>query len=209
MDYPTTPLAYTAARQPWAYSYLHGPVAAVCPALTVGMRVLDIGCGCGYWSNEFAQKGCKVVGIDPSTSGIAVAKKCYPTIRFEQLTVSEDICEQLGEVPFDLVVSLEVVEHLYSPRTWARGCFNALRPGGILICSTPYHGYLKNLALGIAGRWDSHWSSNDEGGHIKFWSRSSLVALLCEAGFRRDRITFRGAGRVPFAWKSMILRASR
>ena len=69
--------------------------------------------------------------------------------------------------------------------------------------TTPYHGYLKNLALSVFGKWDAHFTSEWEGGHIKFWSRATLTNLLGNAGF--EVFEFSGVGRVPYLWKSMIL----
>jgi hypothetical protein len=54
---------------------------------------------------------------------------------------------------------------------------------------------------------DNHYSALWDGGHIKFWSRSTLTTLLQEHGFRVIR--FEGAGRVPLLWKSMIVTAQR
>jgi 2-polyprenyl-3-methyl-5-hydroxy-6-metoxy-1,4-benzoquinol methylase len=70
------------------------------------------------------------------------------------LAADERVLENLNEPPFDHVISTETVEHLYDPQAFARGCFAATRPGGRFICSTPYHGYLKTLALALAGKWD-------------------------------------------------------
>jgi hypothetical protein len=80
------------------------------------------------------------------------------------MKVSEDLLTELGEEPFDLVVSTEVVEHLYSPHAWAIGCFRALRPSGTLVLSTPFHGWFKNVALAISGRLDDHHDALREGG---------------------------------------------
>lgn len=174
-------------------------------------RILDIGCGNGVWAREFLSEPkdgiCTFVGIDPSESGIRLAREAVPAARFEQDVATEDLLQRLHEDPFDLVLSTEVVEHLYSPRTWARACWNCLTPGGHLICSTPYHGYLKNVAICLAGGWDKHHSVHNEGGHIKFFSRATLTDLLESAGFVDVR--FAGAGRLPGLWKSMVLRARR
>jgi len=48
-----------------------------------------------------------------------------------------------------VVMSLEVVEHIYDPRTYARTLFNLVEPGGLAIVSTPYNGYLKNLGVAL------------------------------------------------------------
>jgi 2-polyprenyl-3-methyl-5-hydroxy-6-metoxy-1,4-benzoquinol methylase len=171
------------------------------------MRVLDVGCGNGYWAGLFLERGCTVVGIDPSRSGIEIARATHPRARFEQMTVTEDLCEQLREDPFDIVVSFEVVEHLYAPSQWAKACYQALGPGGLLICSTPYHGYLKNVLISLVDGWDSHFGAIHEGGHIKFWSKRTLTRLIVAAGF--EDVRFRGAGRFPYIWKSMVLSARR
>lgn len=183
--------------------YVVPAVESLCPPLGPGVRVLDVGCGNGFLSGWFLKRGCAVVGVDLSPQGIAVARRAYPSGRFELEEVSAGLLGRLGEKPFDLAVSTEVVEHVYAPRDWARACFEALRPGGRLICSTPYHGLLKNLIISLAGGWDRHHNPLQDGGHIKFWSRRTLTMLLEEAGFRNVR--FRGGGRAPFVWMSMIL----
>ena len=108
---------------------------------------------------------------------------------------------------FDVVVSTEVVEHVYSPRQWAAAALTTLKPGGLLICSTPYHGYVKNCVLAFTGKLDAHFTALWEGGHIKFWSRRTLTSLLKETGFQV--VAFRGAGRLPWLWKSMLLAARK
>lgn len=110
---------------------------------------------------------------------------------------------RLGEGPFDLVYSAEVIEHLYDPRSFMAGCFAATIPGGQFICTTPYHGYLKNLAISVADGWDEHADPLFDGGHIKLFSRKKLTALMREIGF--ESIQFRGVGRYPYLWKSMLL----
>lgn len=188
--------------------YLRPPVERFLPpSLAPGFRVLDVGCGDGYWAGIFVQRGAQVVGIDPSGDGVTLARSRHPQARFEQMEATPDLLQRLNEQPFDLVLSTEVIEHVYLPRHWARGCFAALKPGGRLICSTPYHGYAKNLMLSLTNHWDRHASPLWDGGHIKLWSRRTLTQLLTEAGF--VNIQFAGAGRMPYLWKSMVLAADR
>jgi len=182
-------------------------ILALAGKLKPGTRVLDVGCGNGAACGEFLRRGCAVVGIDLSQQGIDLARRTYPQGRFELIGADRDLFERLGESPFDLVISTEVVEHLYAPRDWAHGCFHALKPGGHLICTTPYHGYLKNLALSLAGKWDTHANPLWDGGHIKLWSKRTLSELLGEAGF--TALEFRGAGRLPLLWMTMIVKAEK
>jgi 2-polyprenyl-6-hydroxyphenyl methylase/3-demethylubiquinone-9 3-methyltransferase len=77
-----------------------------------------------------------------------------------------------------------------------------LSAGGYALISTPYHGYLKNLALAITGKMDKHFSPLWDHGHIKFWSRESLTQLLSDTGLtvvRIDRV-----GRIPPLAKTML-----
>ena len=178
-------------------------VFALAGEIRPGTRVLDVGCGNGFTCGEFLKRGCHVTGIDLSVQGVELARKTYHQGRFEVLPADVNLLANLQEEPFDLIVSTEVVEHLYAPRSYASGCFKALKPGGRFICTTPYHGYLKNLMLSLFGKWDSHANPLWDGGHIKLWSRVTLTRLLEEAGFQN--IEFRGAGRLPFLWMTMVL----
>jgi 2-polyprenyl-3-methyl-5-hydroxy-6-metoxy-1,4-benzoquinol methylase len=182
-------------------------VVALAGVLASETRVLDVGCGNGALCGEFIRRGCQVVGIDLSRQGISLARRTYPGTRFETLPADEQIMDRLQEPAFDLVISTEVVEHLYAPRSWAVGCFNALKPGGRLICTTPYHGYLKNLILSLLSKWDTHMNPLWEGGHIKLWSRRTLSRLLSQAGF--TGLTFQGVGRLPYVWMTMIISARK
>ncbi len=171
-----------------------------------GKRVLDIGCGTGALSRLLAGIGCKVVGMDPSTTGIAAARGIVPQARFYELGVYDDPA-LIAERDFDCVVSTDVIEHLFYPAYLPRFVAAKLKSGGILILSTPYHGYLKNLALSLCGRWDPHFTPLWDGGHIKFWSRVTLSQLLATNGFQV--VAFRGIGRAPWLWKDMVLVARK
>ncbi|MBA3832899.1 MAG: class I SAM-dependent methyltransferase [Chthoniobacterales bacterium] len=175
--------------------------------LRPGTRVLDVGCGNGYTCGEFLRRGCAVVGIDLSEQGIEWARRTYPGGRFELLGADQDILPNLAERPFDLVVSTELIEHLYAPREWARGCFAALKLTGRLICTTPYHGYLKNILISLSGGWDRHANPLWDGGHIKLWSRRTLTQLLEEAGF--NNVEIKGVGRLPGLWMTMVVSADK
>lgn len=192
---------------PCNVAYLLPVVRELLEPLPPSTRVLDVGCGNGYIAGSLLALRCTVVGIDLNPSGIAIARRRYPNGRFETLAAGARILEELGEPPFDVVLSTEVIEHLYDPVAFARGCFVALRPGGRFVCSTPYHGYLKNLIVAATGRFDAHVDPLWADGHIKFWSRATLSRLLVSTGF--ESLRFRGAGRLPWLWKSMVVSAAR
>jgi SAM-dependent methyltransferase len=164
-------------------------------------RIVDIGCGNGYLAGLLAARGFEVVGIEPSADGIAQARAAHPAVRFEQLSVDSELGPQIGE-DFDLVIATEVIEHLPAPRALLRAGLQVLRPGGRMLVSTPYHGYLKNLALSIVGGWDHHFKVDWDGGHVKFFSTRTLGKMALDCGFHS--VEFAYAGRAMWLWNSMI-----
>ncbi len=149
--------------------------------------------------------GWTVVGVDPSASGVAQANAAHPELRIEQGSSEEALAARFGTFP--IVVSLEVIEHVYAPRRFVRAIHELLEPGGLAVISTPYHGYWKNLALAVTGRLDAHFTALWDNGHIKFWSFRTLRLLLEECGFRDIR--FKRVGRLPAFAKSMIATARK
>lgn len=185
------------------HSYVLPCLLGLCADLAPHSRILDVGCGNGSVAKEFEKCGHSVVGVDMAEAGIRIARGSCPCGRFEVLAADKNILENLGEAPFDLVYSTEVIEHLYDPRSFMAGCFAATRKGGRFICTTPYHGYLKNLLISVADGWDKHADPLFDGGHIKFFSRKKLSALMEETGFHE--LEFLGTGRYPYLWKSMVI----
>lgn len=147
----------------------------------------------------------EIRGVDISESAIKNANSAYPELDLKVRSVYEDLAADYGQFP--LVISLEVVEHLYDPRLYAQRLFNLVEPGGAALVSTPYHGYIKNLALAITGKLDKHFTALWDGGHIKFWSMHTLSKLLVEAGFEPPVYT--RVGRIPQIAKSMIALAEK
>lgn len=169
--------------------------------------VADAGCGNGSMLGELRGFGFELHGLEVSESGLAQAKKTYRGIEFSYADLMADLSNHPLAGRCDAVISTEVVGHVFLPRIFARNCYRLLKPRGKLILSTPYHGYLKNVALALSGKLEGHFTALWDYGHIKFWSRRTLGILLEEAGF--TVVEFHGAGRVPFLWESMILVARK
>jgi 2-polyprenyl-6-hydroxyphenyl methylase/3-demethylubiquinone-9 3-methyltransferase len=183
-----------------AHRYLAAPVLARLRGARA-QSVLDLGCGNGAFGALLAREGYEVTGLDPSASGIEIAR-ARGGGSFMQYDLNEPLpARHAGR--YDAVVALEVIEHLLLPRRLMERALAALRPGGLLVLSTPYHGYLKNLALALAGAFDAHWHPLRDYGHVKFFSRRTLGALFEEYGL--EELEFATAGRVPPLAKSMIV----
>lgn len=182
-------------------SYLADPIRSI--LLNLGVkRVLDLGCGNGAMAHWLQSLGFDVTGCDVDEGGVTLAAAGSSGAKFKRIGVY-DSPQLLGDSGFDAVVSTEVIEHLFSPAALPLFAKSVLKPGGYLIVTTPYHGWLKNMLIVLTGKWDSHHTPLWEGGHIKFWSRRTLSILLEENGYRVTQ--FVGAGRMFGLWKSMIL----
>lgn len=197
---------YVNTMEACTHEYLRPTVARFLMTLPDKARVLDLGCGNGSLAAALARPGWEIHGTDTSESGIKLARQAYPNITFSCLDAQEDtLMSHYGSQSFDAIVCTEVIEHVFAPRELAKNVFRLLRPGGMFVVSTPYHGYVKNLALAATGKMESHFTVLWDGGHIKFWSRNTLSALLHEAGFQD--LEFCGVGRIPYVWKSMVMKA--
>jgi 2-polyprenyl-3-methyl-5-hydroxy-6-metoxy-1,4-benzoquinol methylase len=172
-------------------------------------RICDLGCGNGYLAGRLADIGYHVTGIDASQSGVELARKTYISdrIKFICAEIADRLPKELLNVKFDLVISSDVIEHLFRPANLIDTAFQILKPPGHLILGAPYHGYLKNLVLSILNRWDAHHGVGWEGGHIKFFSVKTLGSVISTHGF--NNLSFHFYGRIPYLWKNMICYAQK
>jgi 2-polyprenyl-3-methyl-5-hydroxy-6-metoxy-1,4-benzoquinol methylase len=169
--------------------------------------ICDLGCGNGYLAGRLAGMGYEVVGVDASESGINLADRTYPQVTFINSLINRDLARTTGLGQFDLVVSSDVIEHLYRPADLLEATLPLLRRNGQMIITTPYHGYLKNVALSLSGKMDTHFGALTDGGHIKFFSKHTLSELLTQHGFTNLKFSF--YGRAPWLWKNMICQARK
>lgn len=197
-----TEYKYSGGHHEASHEYLFPTVNSLLSILPSGSSVLDLGCGNGSFISLFRERGWKLYGTDSSTTGIEIAQRNYPGIEFFCADAEREIAGQ-----FDAVISTEVIEHVYNPRAFVRTAYGLLKPGGILILTTPYHGYLKNLVMAVSGRLDRHFTVLWDNGHIKFWSRATLTQVVREVGLVPLR--FRGSGRAPYLWNSMALMSQK
>jgi 2-polyprenyl-3-methyl-5-hydroxy-6-metoxy-1,4-benzoquinol methylase len=199
---------YRAADHEISHSYLKPIVDGLIKDVPAGSTVLDMGCGNGSFLSLYRDRGWNLFGTDFSPTGIEIARNNYPDIKFilgDSQTSADDLLNQVGSV--DLIISTEVIEHLYNPKAFLRTAYEVLKPGGVMVVTTPYHGYLKNLLLAVTGQMDQHFTVLWDHGHIKFWSVQTLRKALADTGF--ECVGFKGAGRLPYLWKSMALSCRR
>jgi len=114
------------------------------------LRILDIGCGAGLLCEPFTRLGAQVIGVDPSATNIAAAKlhadKGHLSIDYRCTTVEQmDVRER-----FDIVLAMEVVEHVSDIGMFLNRCAAMLKPGGLMLVSTLNRNW-KSFALAIVG----------------------------------------------------------
>ena len=151
-----------------------------------------------------------VWGFDRSESGIKIARENFSELkdRFEICDVyNQKLPVAFQQGGYDIILSTEVIEHLYNPKAYLRNINDWMKQGGYLIITTPYHGYFKNIVVPLLNGFDKHVNPLWEGGHIKFFSFNTLSHILNETGFKI--LEFRGSGRVPYLWKSMVVVAQK
>lgn len=171
--------------------------------LSPGARVLDAGCGAGDLVRSLAAGGHEAVGMDVSARALKVASERHPEQQFVQHS-AEELPWPVEAESFDAVVAFEVVEHLLRPRRLLEGAHAALRGGGGLALTTPYHGRVKNLAV-AALAFDRHFAV--EGDHVRFFTDRALRRLVSETGFDVERV--RHYGRIWGLWAGVFIWARK
>jgi 2-polyprenyl-6-hydroxyphenyl methylase/3-demethylubiquinone-9 3-methyltransferase len=163
-----------------------------------GLRILDIGCGGGILSEPLARLGASVLGADPSTTNIEVAKlhaaRSDLAIDYRATTAEalSDVCER-----FDVVLAMEVVEHVADVDLFVRKCADMVKPGGLMVAAT-LNRTIKSFALAIVGaEYVLRWLPIGTHQWDKFITPAELETTLEEAGLRVIGET--GVVYVPFA----------
>jgi 2-polyprenyl-6-hydroxyphenyl methylase / 3-demethylubiquinone-9 3-methyltransferase len=143
------------------------------------LRVLDIGCGGGILSEPLARLGAAVVGADPSQANIAAAQLHAADAGVSvdyRATTAEALADE-GE-RFDLVLAMEVVEHVADLDLFIRRCTEMVRPGGLMITAT-LNRTLKSFALAIVGaEYVLRWLPRGTHQWEKFVTPDELEAAL-------------------------------
>ena len=172
-------------------------LAMPCPF--AGLRILDIGCGGGLLSEPMARLGAEVVGADPATRNIPVAQlhaEQSGLIVDYRLTTAEDLAAA-GE-QFDVVLNMEVVEHVPDPQSFLTACQTLLKPGGLMICST-LNRNAKSFGMAIIGaEWVMRWLPKGTHDWKKFITPDELADFIGKAGL--DLVDRKGMVFNPIAW---------
>ena len=164
-----------------------------------GLRLLDIGCGGGLLSEPMARLGATVIGADAAPRNIPVAQlhaeQSGLTIDYRNVTA--EALAAAGE-RFDVVLNMEVVEHVSDPLAYLTACKELLVPGGLMICST-LNRTAKSFAMAIVGaEWVMRWLPKGTHEWQKFITPEQLYGLIRQAGL--TPVDRKGMVFNPIAW---------
>lgn len=155
-----------------------------------GLRVADIGCGGGLVCEPLARMGAAVTGIDADESAVAVARDHALQGGLAIDYIAGDAASVQDQ--FDVVLALEIIEHVSDPEIFMASVMRLCRPGGLVICST-LNRTAKSFALGVvAAEYILGWVPRGTHNWRKFVRPSELAALI------------RGAGAVPLGVRGLV-----
>jgi len=165
-----------------------------------GLSLVDIGCGGGLLAEPLARQGFRVLGIDASEKNIAVARTHAELSSIDNLAYRATSAEELaasGE-KFDVVLNMEVVEHVADLEGFLRSCGALLRPGGIMFVAT-LNRTLKSLALAkIGAEYVLGWLPPGTHDWNRFVRPEELIGQLEAGGLKMEKL--QGVAFDPLRW---------
>lgn len=190
---------------PCRLDYITGQIAAEFGRDTAtarpfaGLRLLDIGCGGGLLAEPMARLGASVTGADAAERNIPVARLHAEAagLDIDYRHTTAEAMAAAGE-RFDVVLNMEVVEHVADPLAYLTACHDLLNPGGLMICST-INRNPKSFAMAIVGaEWVMRWLPKGTHDWQKFITPDELFDLLRRAGL--DPVDRKGMVFNPLSW---------
>ena len=165
-------------------------------------RVLDLGCGDGRISGLLADAGGEVTGVDPSEVSLERARRFRPDLRF--LRPGDDGGLPLGDASFDVVVAVNVLEHVADTQRLMSETRRVLAPRGRLAVAVPYHGRVEGAVAALLSFERAHDPLEPT---LRQYTRRSLAALLEQFGYGEVEVA--AAGGLPLFRRLLLARALR
>jgi 2-polyprenyl-6-hydroxyphenyl methylase/3-demethylubiquinone-9 3-methyltransferase len=168
------------------------------------LRVLDVGCGEGSFAAALMRDGAEVVALDVAEEPVRRARARHPGL--EVWLAQPEAPLPLEDSSFDVVWAGETIEHVADTSGWLSELRRVLRSGGVVLLSTPEHGPLSRLWLGLSRRaFEGHFDPRSD--HLRFYTRRVLVDLLGDFGF--EEVAVAGVGGLPGARRVLLASGRR
>ena len=168
-----------------------------------GLRLLDIGCGGGLLSEPMARLGADVVGADAAPRNIPVAQvhAAQSGLTIDYRNTTAEALAEAGE-QFDVILNMEVVEHVADPLAYLTACRKLLKPGGLMICSTINRNPKSYMMAIFGAEVVMRWLPRGTHDWKKFITPDELFALISEAGL--EPVDRKGFVFNPLGWSWSI-----
>lgn len=169
------------------------------PTPFAGLRLLDIGCGGGLLSEPMARLGATVVGADAAPRNIPVAQihARQSALEIDYRHTTAEALADAGE-QFDVVLNMEVIEHVADPAAYLTACQRLLKPGGLMICSTLNRNPKSWLMAIVGAEHIMRWLPKGTHDWNKFITPDELQALIEQAGL--TQVDRKGMVFNPIGW---------
>jgi 2-polyprenyl-3-methyl-5-hydroxy-6-metoxy-1,4-benzoquinol methylase len=168
------------------------------------LRVLDVGCGEGHFAAALLRAGAEVVAVDVAAEPLRRARSRHPALDLR--LVEPEAPLPLADTSFDVVWAGETIEHVADTAQWLSELRRVLRSGGLLLISTPDHGPLSRLWIGLSrAAFQARFDPGAD--HLRFYTRQLLVEQLADFGFAD--VAVKNAGGLPLARRVLLASAQR
>jgi len=154
--------------------------------------VLDIGCGAGPGLRYLTARGARVYGADSSRYALLQAQKLVRQVDLLQIDALSQF--PFKDFSFGLIVANELIEHLPEGITFLKECYRLLRPGGVVLLTTPNLWDIRRLTHPLMGK---PWSGDTDPTHINLYTPARLRDELSSVGFQYPRVH---TGLKPIRW---------
>ncbi|HQU69752.1 MAG TPA: bifunctional 2-polyprenyl-6-hydroxyphenol methylase/3-demethylubiquinol 3-O-methyltransferase UbiG [Albidovulum sp.] len=173
------------------------------PKAFAGLRILDIGCGGGLLSEPMARLGATVVGADAAERNIPVARVHAEAqgLEIDYRHTTAEALDAAGEV-FDVVLAMEIVEHVADPPAFVATCRELLKPGGLMIASTLNRNGKSFMAAIVGAEWVTRWLPKGTHDWAKFITPDELSGMMVRCGL--DPVDRKGFVFNPVSWQWSI-----
>ncbi|MEL7106324.1 MAG: bifunctional 2-polyprenyl-6-hydroxyphenol methylase/3-demethylubiquinol 3-O-methyltransferase UbiG [Pseudomonadota bacterium] len=164
-----------------------------------GLRLLDIGCGGGLLSEPMTRLGATVVGADAAERNIPVAQVHAEEqgLDIDYRHTTAEALVDAGEV-FDVILNMEVVEHVADPQAYLQACHDLMKPGGLMVCSTLNRNPKSYVFAIIGAEHVMRWLPKGTHEWSKFITPDELYDLLRNTGL--DPVDRKGMVFNPLGW---------